>query len=237
MKKIITYAALVAIGTMGMTNAATLVTGTQIGFELGSGGTDEANWNNVNAPGAGNVFTITAGSVVDLSGVAVDGVTFSYDTSQYGSRGFNTDVSNSAAIAALSGSPFTTASIDQLAWSSGGALGDRVVMTIGGLDNTLNYNVAVATNAGASNTSVMSVDVNGGTASAFAGNTINFHSFANQSVNGSNQLVLELFNDNDPNFDNPFVNGIHIEAIAVPEPSNTALLGLGGLALILRRRK
>lgn len=33
------------------------------------------------------------------------------------------------------------------------------------------------------------------------------------------------------------VNAILVETTAVPEPSSTALLGLGGLALILRRRK
>ncbi len=33
------------------------------------------------------------------------------------------------------------------------------------------------------------------------------------------------------------ISGFKIEAVAVPEPSSAALLGLGGLALILRRRK
>lgn len=33
------------------------------------------------------------------------------------------------------------------------------------------------------------------------------------------------------------INGMQLRTIAVPEPSSTALLGLGGLALILRRRK
>ncbi|PQJ28541.1 PEP-CTERM sorting domain-containing protein, partial [Rubritalea profundi] len=33
------------------------------------------------------------------------------------------------------------------------------------------------------------------------------------------------------------ITGFQLRAVAVPEPSTTALLGLGGLALILRRRK
>ncbi|HAC81435.1 MAG TPA: hypothetical protein DCG06_14140 [Deltaproteobacteria bacterium] len=33
------------------------------------------------------------------------------------------------------------------------------------------------------------------------------------------------------------LNDAAVAALAVPEPSTTALLGLGGLALILRRRK
>ena len=32
-------------------------------------------------------------------------------------------------------------------------------------------------------------------------------------------------------------DNVHLDAVTVPEPSTTALLGLGGLALILRRRK
>ncbi len=40
------------------------------------------------------------------------------------------------------------------------------------------------------------------------------------------------------NFSDHFqVSGSTLSAVAVPEPSSTALLGLGGLALILRRRK
>ncbi len=47
----------------------------------------------------------------------------------------------------------------------------------------------------------------------------------------------ESIDSNDPNQGN---DGIAIDQIAInpiPEPSSTALLGLGGLALILRRRK
>jgi hypothetical protein len=34
-----------------------------------------------------------------------------------------------------------------------------------------------------------------------------------------------------------FLNAVSVRTTLVPEPSSTALLGLGGLALILRRRK
>ena len=34
-----------------------------------------------------------------------------------------------------------------------------------------------------------------------------------------------------------YVGALQLRTTAVPEPSSTALLGLGGLALILRRRK
>ena len=33
------------------------------------------------------------------------------------------------------------------------------------------------------------------------------------------------------------IGGVTFDSVAVPEPSTTALLGLGGLALIMRRRK
>ena len=39
------------------------------------------------------------------------------------------------------------------------------------------------------------------------------------------------------NGDNNFATVDNVNLTAVPEPTSTALLGLGGLALILRRRK
>lgn len=51
------------------------------------------------------------------------------------------------------------------------------------------------------------------------------------------QLVtLRIFGDQDTDFNNTFVGLTEVEFNAVPEPGSLALLGLGGLALLRRRR-
>lgn len=62
----------------------------------------------------------------------------------------------------------------------------------------------------------------------------NLDSVATVALNGSNALVLDLTTDAGGGYR---LQGLALEVAAVPEPSSTALLGLGGLALILRRRK
>ncbi len=76
-----------------------------------------------------------------------------------------------------------------------------------------------------------------------------------QGATGSNSISLRIGNNNAANrsFDG-LIDNVRIynsvedatslfgimkfnDAVAVPEPSSTALLGLGGFALILRRRK
>ncbi|MGJ8673192.1 PEP-CTERM sorting domain-containing protein [Rubritalea sp.] len=48
------------------------------------------------------------------------------------------------------------------------------------------------------------------------------------------RINMDVFNSGNMQIDNVIVNG---DVVAVPEPSSASLLGLGGLALILRRRK
>jgi hypothetical protein len=53
--------------------------------------------------------------------------------------------------------------------------------------------------------------------------------------NGSDSIVI---NGDKVSGDHGMWNGFQlVETGAIPEPSSTALLGLGGLALILRRRR
>lgn len=61
-----------------------------------------------------------------------------------------------------------------------------------------------------------------------------FQSIGTATVNGAGELVVTLSGAAD---DWVIVDAVAIQAVAVPEPSSAALLGLGGLALILRRRK
>ena len=56
------------------------------------------------------------------------------------------------------------------------------------------------------------------------------------AVDGSGSLEIYI-NDNPGNNDRTWYDGVGYEIAAIPEPSSAALLGLGGLALILLRRR
>ncbi|MBT8037279.1 MAG: PEP-CTERM sorting domain-containing protein [Verrucomicrobiae bacterium] len=56
--------------------------------------------------------------------------------------------------------------------------------------------------------------------------------------NGSGEIFFEFRKASTGDTDgSATINGLSIEGAVVPEPSSTALIGLGGLALILRRRR
>ena len=70
-------------------------------------------------------------------------------------------------------------------------------------------------------------------------NEYNFEKIGTATVNGAGEIVITLSSvadTGDGSGDWVIVDAIAIQAV-VPEPSSAALLGLGGLALILRRRK
>lgn len=74
----------------------------------------------------------------------------------------------------------------------------------------------------------------GGVALTSESETLNY-----TSANGGNDLVLRFANvsNNGGDFNHNQTIIDNVSVTAVPEPSSTALLGLGGIALILRRRK
>ena len=92
--------------------------------------------------------------------------------------------------------------------------------TIGGTTLTANDTVGAGTNANGALTFT-----SGGTHALFS----------NIIADGSGDITFSTTNT--AGASNGVLSGLQIEAVAVPEPSTTALLGLGGLALILRRRK
>lgn len=64
-----------------------------------------------------------------------------------------------------------------------------------------------------------------------------YHTFSYESgtENGTDHAYLKLQRTGTGAF--LFMDDISVQGVPIPEPSSTALLGLGGLALILRRRK
>ena len=100
---------------------------------------------------------------------------------------------------------------------------------------------------------LVDVAYNGGTIKDFAGGTST--SFSNNTATGNpaayteisidmstatainNQSVVVLRFDDLKENDDLRIDNIVITGTAIPEPSSTALLGLGGLALLLRRKK
>lgn len=70
-----------------------------------------------------------------------------------------------------------------------------------------------------------------GNVTSFASNTFT------ESITGASSVKFEFRLDGVTGNGNIHFNDIQINGAVVPEPSSTALLGLGGLALILRRRK
>jgi hypothetical protein len=134
--------------------------------------------------------------------------------------------------------------------------GDRVftangvtgTFTISGLDTNMNYNLALI---GASQTTGgFATDFTiGGTTKTATGehetgtNANGALTFVEGSshvlfsgISGSTGSITFTMTDS-VDGTNGVLSGLQLEGVAVPEPSTTALLGLGGLALILRRRR
>ncbi|MEJ6570750.1 MAG: PEP-CTERM sorting domain-containing protein [Akkermansiaceae bacterium] len=110
--------------------------------------------------------------------------------------------------------------------------GDMNLLT--GLDETGNASDTISFAAGTSGTFTQTYDL---TAYSWVGEA-NF-SGAISDIRDFD-LVLAAFASNLTSTDGTgaiSINDFSVEATAVPEPSSAALLGLGGLALILRRRK
>ena len=232
MKKTITYIALVAAGTMGMANAALTY------FNLGGPDTDPATTTIASGPHAGtwhNVIgtgTTNVGSTASVAPVTADGFTVSW----VGGRN-----PADAAGANYGGNSNLDAVSQQILWGTGGGGSTQPVITITGLSASTQYNITVF--SGINTTTVdYTLDVNaGGTGSVSdTGNAIDsdaewasgtpFTTTVTTGTGaGSDTITLVTSGGNATPW------GLGIET--VPEPSSAALLGLGGLALILRRRK
>jgi len=114
-----------------------------------------------------------------------------------------------------------------------------------------NYNENNATGRGANGVTVSVASSEGGSFTALAGITTFAQAPGNDTTNfgetfdltslvaaGNVRLLrIDITSNHSGDFDFAGLSEIRFDGAAVPEPSTTALLGLGGLALILRRRK
>lgn len=128
-------------------------------------------------------------------------------------------------------------------WSRPGGSDQRLTVTISGLDATGadTYNLELFGRRSNSDDAAAIFHVQGAGAlqsspTVAQGNTTGTsvpYVFSNVQADGSGQIVIEL--QTPGGSDLSILTAMSIES--VPEPSSTALLGLGGLSLLLRRKK
>ena len=196
------------------------------------------------------------GSVTAYTGASANGPIASDNTWNY----FNVGTTNGQSLSA-GGLTFTFGTGWQGSFAAGAPnnlQGDRVfaptgvaaTMTISGLDITKNYNLALisgSNDAGGFGTdfTIIGEGTKTATAASISGTGNGALTFVEgdshvlfSGISGSTGSITFSVTDSvDPISANGVLSGLQLESVAVPEPSTTALLGLGGLALILRRRK
>ncbi len=231
--------ALVALGTMISVSAAVIADGDVIKLDFATAGDGDggsiADWNQVST--GLNTTGITAGNVKLHGGGTVDGVTIAFTNLQTGS--FNND-GGAANWGGTAADAYYELATDDIYFHNDADAADFSV-TFGGLDDSLSYNLRSYTLIGNSGgtTYTYSVSDGGGTQNYSGTNTSRWTAgtleaagtvFSDLQTDGSGNITVTY---SDPNA--LAMNAIVLEA--VPEPSTTALLGLGGFALILRRRR
>jgi hypothetical protein len=234
-----TLAIAVAMGSLTSANAATVFATegfeTDLGvWSVGSRGTVSGNdsglynyngGTGVNSPedatnfattGEGafrleNGFATLESSVFDVSvGGVAESITFTFDQTV----GYRTQSTRRAKVEYSNNNGTNWYRIANFASSSSGS--GSVTITEGG-----SY-----THTGFLGTGSLNEDLGG---------TGGFALYAGEAF-GSQSLVRVIFDNKNDNR-SVFIDNIGVTTTAIPEPTTTALLGLGGLALILRRRK
>lgn len=206
-------------------NAATMIVGTEIGIDFGTGGGSATNWNPLTNPG-NDLLTVT-----DTSGITVDGVSFtSAITPSGGSTTFATEVSS-----AYTGIP-NAAQLDSWVDTNTG----QFVFTFSGLDDSMTYNLTIG-GYSTGGTAAQQENRNSGwtvdgqsagtDAESIAGSYV---SFTGLETDGSSNLVISSYD-----FNGNAVNIVSaLQLTAIPESSSYALIGgmLALTAVMIRRR-
>lgn len=256
MKKTITLAALVAVTSS--VSAANIV------FSFGAGNpTATQTINRVATTNAnGNSANVTVADVLTTTG-ASSGMSTAATGTQWFSAGAggsyapigSTAYNDGSALVNTWKAEYLPSNVGNI-WQQG-ANGDSGAgsMTFSGLMANTDYTftlLSVRANGFLTDSGSYSMNYNGGSAGVTtsligagsqAGNVITGSATGNASGLNAREITWS-FSTNDTPADAVLnltgdwnVNAILVETTAVPEPSSTALLGLGGLALILRRRK
>ncbi len=225
---------LLALAAMTTASQAALIAGDSLLVDFGKDtGETVGNWNNVSLPASpNNLFATTTPTLVaDLvrfSDNAATGVSLTSSASATGNLGIGgLDVTPVTKSFSGSGAIATTAQADVLFVNS-----STVALTFANLDNSLTYNLEIMSLVPTAR-NANDITVNGTTISIDPNDSTAIYAFNGISVNGSDEIVISFDAGSSANVQH--INAI--ELTAVPEPSSTALLGLGGLALILRRRR
>jgi hypothetical protein len=210
---------------------------TQIGIDINaaSAPTVTPNWNSFTAIG-----TISTGSVVDLTGTTLDGV--SIDLSTSGGAFFNPGTENWAGLSSLGGSAppeFVNSVTNDFGGTSGG---NTWIITLDGLNTDLTYDIYGVTmvNAVTNRIDTLTVqgDVSYGSSGILRSDSVlgDFHTFLGVSPDNTGTITITV---SDPAYGNPIISGLLINAVptVIPEPSTLAIWSLGLLGLIAWRRR
>jgi hypothetical protein len=239
----------VLVMVCGVVHAAPIADGTVIGIDFGGAtnskdneGTDPTNDFNLYDPVHG---TVADGSIsaplIDTAGVNVDGVGFTFEvTSTETTFLFNNgDAEESASQPSVFNDSNTT-DWNGIATSSSG---DRTIpgvltFTFTGLDDSLTYDLIVGAHASGSAISDVLWEADGESATTDTSVAASSYVTLTGLSSSSGSLVITGTGTGASTSDRPdivVVSAMHLTA--VPEPSSAMLIGLGGLALLARRRR
>jgi len=200
---------------------------------LALGATPTTNWNSFTDLGS-----ISAGSVTDLTGATLTGV--SIDVASTVADFWEVGTSNWPGLDSKGGSA-PDAFVDSVTDDFGGVTGGTLVVTISGLNSSLTYDIygvtQVNSNPSRQDTLTITGDMTYGPSTILRSTSVSgsFHTFTDVSPDTDGDIVITLSEDVS-GFKNPIINGLLINA--VPEPSSICLLAAGLLGLLcLRRRK
>lgn len=219
-----------AIVALSIGSHAAIVVGDSVGVDFSNNAGTAPNWNTINNPGNGVTPLIT--DVTALNGSTLTDVDFSFDFTS-ATNGENTATISGATVG------FPDSVLNDVFFQSTSS--EQWVLTFTGLDDNLLYDLSLGSYWPAG---TAAQDLNRSTGWQVGSQQLvtdavdvddSFVTFSDLSpTNG--QIIITTFTVAGNNVHS--ISGLSLTAVdVVPEPSSAALLGLGGLALIVRRRR